>query len=378
MSEHDNFLINLSVLFRNTQKYFDRMLSRYDIGSGQMIFLLLIYEHDGITMQEVTRISEVDKGTTTKSISRLIEQGYVEARVDEKDRRVRRLHTTGKSADIMRDIYEYRARCRRMLAKDTDFAGFEQLLAKVTDNSRSGLSEKSPLEGLRIGALTKLSMTDVPGMAACRIDFAGCCFRCPWCFRKEMVFLSERRTSIDPEDVLAFLEKRRGILDAVCISGGEPLLQEDLFPLLESIRQMGYRIHLETCGYEPEKLEELLGRGLIDFAAMDVKNCDERYAETAGVHAAGIDLSRIRRSIEILKGSGIPYEFRTTVMKEFHDAESLSALAQKLQGASSWVLQNYKDSDAVIQPGYTPFSAEELEELCGTLRTVVPSCTVRL
>ena len=120
MSEHDNFLINLSVLYRNTQKYFDRVLSRYDIGSGQLIFLLLIYEHDGITMQEVTRLSEVDKGTTTKSISRLIEQGYVEARVDEKDRRVRRLHTTGKSADIMRDIYEYRARCRRILARDTD------------------------------------------------------------------------------------------------------------------------------------------------------------------------------------------------------------------------------------------------------------------
>ena len=377
MSEHDNFLINLSVLYRNTQKYFDRVLSRYDIGSGQLIFLLLIYEHDGITMQEVTRLSEVDKGTTTKSISRLIEQGYVEARVDEKDRRVRRLHTTGKSADIMRDIYEYRARCRRILAREMDFAGFEENLAKVTDNSRMGLSEKSALEGLRIGALTKLTMTDVPGKAACRIDFAGCCFRCPWCFRKDMVFLSERRTSVDPEDVLAFLEKRRGILDAVCVSGGEPLMQEDLFPLLENIRRQGYAVHLETCGYEPEKLEELLRNGLADFVAMDVKNCRDRYAETAGVHAASIDLSRIERSLQILETAGIPYELRTTVMKEFHDAESLGALARELPANASWVLQNYKECETVIQPGYTPFAPEELEELCAELRKIIPGCAVR-
>ena len=377
MSEHDNFLISLSVLYRNTQKYFDRVLSRYDIGSGQLIFLLLIYEHDGITMQEVTRLSEVDKGTTTKSISRLIEQGYVEARVDEKDRRVRRLHTTGKSADIMRDIYEYRARCRRILARDTDFAGFEETLAKVTDNSRMGLSEKSALEGLRIGALTKLTMTDVPGKAACRIDFAGCCFRCPWCFRKDMVFLSERRTSVDPEDVLAFLEKRRGILDAVCISGGEPLMQEDLFPLLENIRSQGYAVHLETCGYEPEKLEELLQKGLADFVAMDVKNCRERYAETAGAHAGSIDLSRIERSLQILAAADIPYELRTTVMKEFHDEGSLCALARELPANAVWVLQNYKDSETVIQPGYTPFAQEELEQLCRKLRELVPACSVR-
>ena len=377
MAVHDNFLINLSVLYRNTQKYFDRVLAKYDIGSGQLLFLLMIYENDGITMQEITRRSEVDKGTTTKSISRLIEQGYVEARVDEKDRRVRHLHTAGPASRIMADIYDYRARCRGILGDGCDFAAFEAMLAQVTDNSRKGLSERSPLEEVRIGAFTKLTMRDVPGKTACRIDLAGCCFRCPWCNKKDLVFLPEKKEYISPETVMEFLKKRIGILDAVVVSGGEPLVQEGLLPLLEMIKEMGYPVYLETCGYEPQRLKEAIDRGLVDHVAMDVKNSRELYARTVGVNESSLDHSRIEEAVNILLAGNIPYEFRTTLIHEFHDEDSLMALAQSLHGAKKWVLRNYMETDGVIQPGFTPFETDEAENLCRKLQKTVPNCILQ-
>ena len=161
MAENSSFMLNLSILYRNTQKYYDHVLAQYDMGSGQLIFLLYINEHKGVTMQDVTNATQVDKGTTTKSIQRLIDQGYIQARQDENDKRVKRLYTTDKVADVVNSIYEYRNKCRTILAEDTDFSVFEILLDKVAHNSSVKLNpeeDATDFSDLRIGGMIRTSI----------------------------------------------------------------------------------------------------------------------------------------------------------------------------------------------------------------------------
>ena len=194
MSDTSNFILNLSVLFRNTQKYFDKMLAPYDIGSGQLTFLLIINENEGITMQDVTRISEVDKGTTTKSIQRLIEQGYVSAVQDEKDHRMKHLHTTDKASAMMTAVYDFRNQCRGALASGVDFDQFEEMLNVACENSRHILtSESTAFHTLKIGALQKTTITDYPGKVAATIYTAGCNMKCPFCNQKNIAISHQRK-----------------------------------------------------------------------------------------------------------------------------------------------------------------------------------------
>lgn len=161
-------------------KYFDHVLAKYDIGSGQIIFLTFINENEGCTMQDVTRVCEVDKGTTTKSINRLIDQGYVMARNDEHDRRSKRLYTTKEANVVMNAIYQYRNECRKIVGKDLDFDAFNEMMAVVTDNARNVLEESEDLSSLKIGGLLKTTLLDYPGKVACTIFTSGCSYKCPF------------------------------------------------------------------------------------------------------------------------------------------------------------------------------------------------------
>lgn len=376
-NEQNNFLINLSALYRNTQKYFDKVLAQYEIGSGQLAFLFFINENEGITMQEISRVVEVDKGTTTKSIQKLIEQGYVVSQPDPNDRRIKHLHTTTKAAGIMTPLYEYRNELRRKLGTDVDLDTFEKMLDKVTVNSRLYLVPEPRYEGIRIGGLQKMTLLDYPGLVACTVFTSGCTFKCPFCHNKELVFIPENYDFFKPEDVMAYLKKRQGLLDGVCISGGEPLMQESLEEFLEPIKDMGYKIKLDTNGYEPDRLEELIDTGLVDCVAMDIKNSEEKYARTAGLNAENFDFSRIRKSIATIMNSGIDYEFRTTVVKELHTQDDIVACARLIKGAEAYYLQQYVESENVIQPGWSAYNAEEMEELRQAASEIIPNTRLR-
>ena len=315
-AEQNNFLINLSVLYRNMQKYFDKALAQYDIGSGQLMFLFFINENEGISMQEVSRIGEVDKGTTTKSIQKLIEQGYVQTQTDENDRRVKRLYTTQKATEIMPQLYEYRNELRRRLGQDVDIDLFEEMLERVCVNSRMYLVPEPRYSGVRIGGLQKMTLLDYPGKVAATIFTSGCNFKCPFCHNKDLVFIPENYDFFDPEEVIQYLEKRKGLLDGVCISGGEPLLQEGLKDFIRDIKKMGYLVKLDTNGCYPDKLRHLLDTGLIDYVAMDIKNTPEKYARTAGINRENFALELIEESRKIIMAQAPDYEFRTTVVKE--------------------------------------------------------------
>ncbi len=227
---------------------------------------------------------------------------------------------------------------------------------------------------MRIAGLQKLTLLDYPGQVACTVFTGGCNFRCPYCHNASLV-LPERMDG-ETENVLRFLEKRRGVLDGVAVSGGEPLLQPDIVDFLRAVRAMGYKIKLDTNGSFPDRLCAVVEAGLVDRVAMDVKNAPERYAQTAG--AAALDLTAIARSKDYLLSGAVDYEFRTTLVRGLHTREDVRAAAEWIAGAKAYFLQQYRDSGDVIAPeGLGAFTDEEMRAMADIARTYVPSVLLR-
>ena len=225
-----------------------------------------------------------------------------------------------------------------------------------------------------IQGLQKLTLLDYPGKVACTVFLGGCNLRCPYCHNGELV-TAPAPALMDDTALLAFLTKRRGLLDGVCITGGEPLLRPGLAPLLAGIKALGYSVKLDTNGFQPERLRELVSAGLVDYVAMDIKNCPERYAETAGV--PGLNLAPCRESVDFLLSGGVDYEFRTTVVREFHDAEAMDGIGDWITGAERYFLQSFVDRETVIRPGLHPRSEAELRAFLERLRPRIPSVELR-
>lgn len=224
--------------------------------------------------------------------------------------------------------------------------------------------------------MQKLTLLDYPGKVACTIFTGGCNFRCPFCQNSDLL-PCHRKGLMDTGDVLQFLEQRRkkNLLDGVCITGGEPLLQENIGQFLEELKRLGYAVKLDTNGSFPDRLQELTGRGLVDYVAMDIKNCPERYAETTGT--TGLYNDAVAQSAEFLLQGRVPYEFRTTIVKEFHTADELRKIAAWIHGADTWYLQSFVDSDAVLEKGLHAYEAAELEAFRQMILPEVPSAKLR-
>lgn len=215
---------------------------------------------------------------------------------------------------------------------------------------------------MKIYGLQKMTLLDFPERVACTIFTGGCNFRCPFCHNALLVTeIDKNGECYTEEDILAFLQKRTGLLDGVCITGGEPLMNPDIADFISKIKELGFAVKLDTNGSYPERLLPLIEKGLIDYVAMDIKNCRERYCETAGVQ---IELEKIDRSIEILKSGKIDYEFRTTVVKELHTVENIAAAAEWIGGAEKYFLQNFIDSGCLIGENMHPHTKETLLEMC--------------
>ena len=224
-----------------------------------------------------------------------------------------------------------------------------------------------------IRAVQKFSAVDYPGLLCATVFTPGCNLRCPFCHNGSLVLSDE--PNLREEVVFEFLESRKKKLDAVCLSGGEPLLQKGVEEFFRKVKEMGFKTKLDTNGTKPQYLKELLSSGVVDYVAMDIKNSPAKYAETVGVKA--FNLSDIYKSIEVLKSSGVEHEFRTTVTKTFHDEKSLLEAAHMIEGASQWYLQTYRESENVIDKSVEGYSAEEMKSLCENLRKTVPFVKLR-
>ncbi len=227
---------------------------------------------------------------------------------------------------------------------------------------------------MKICGLQKLTLLDFPTKTACTVFTGGCNLRCPFCHNASLA--TGVAKPMDVEEFFGFLNKRKGLLQGVCISGGEPLLQKDIVPFIKRIRDLGYAVKLDTNGTLPEKLDALIQEGLIDYVAMDIKNAPDAYGETTGTDC--FDFAAIERSMDILRKSGVPYEYRTTVVKPLHTAQRLKALAAVLKCGENWFLQQYADSGDVIAPaGLSSYSDEEMRLLTEELSRIYPSVRLR-
>lgn len=226
---------------------------------------------------------------------------------------------------------------------------------------------------MQIGGLTKLTLLDYPGKVAATVFTGGCNLRCPFCHNAALVLGTARRLS--EAEVLAFLDKRRGVLDGICVTGGEPLLQPDLADFLTRVRAMGYRIKLDTNGCFPDRLRDAVRRGLIDYVAMDVKSAPEAYAKAVGV--PGFDVSPVLESVSFLLDGGVAYEFRTTVARGLHTRETLEGAARMIRGAERYVLQSFVDSGDLIGNGLSPFSEDEMRVFLDIVSPYVREAALR-
>ena len=219
-----------------------------------------------------------------------------------------------------------------------------------------------------------MTLLDFPAKVACTVFLGGCDMRCPFCHNWELVDASAQAI-MDENELFRFLGGRIGLLDGVAFTGGEPLMRNDLMDVIKRIRDMGFKIKLDTNGNHPDRLRSVVDAGLIDYVAMDVKNSPERYGETIGL--PGFDISRIKESIDYLMNCGTDYEFRTTVVKQFHDEDSFKGIAELIKGAEKYYLQGFVDRETVPYAGLEGYTKEEMEKFLDIVSPYVKSAEIR-
>ena len=228
---------------------------------------------------------------------------------------------------------------------------------------------------MKIGALDKFTLIDYPGFATAIIFTQGCNFRCPFCHNPELVLPEQFEEPIPFEDVIKFLKKRKGLLDAVEFTGGEPTLQPDLLDKMREIKSLGYRIKLDSNGSNPEVLRKAVEQNLVDYIAMDVKGSLEKYSEIAGVP---VNTEKIRESIEFIKSNAPDYEFRTTLIRGFHDETEMERIGKLISNAKRYYIQN-AHFDKTVKPNFKrhPLTKETLIKFCEIVKKFNVNCQIR-
>ena len=211
---------------------------------------------------------------------------------------------------------------------------------------------------MKIHGFQKMTLLDFPGKVACTVFTAGCNLRCPFCHNAFLVTQLSASAEISQAEILAYITRRKGILDGVCITGGEPLLDDGVFDFMKAIKQIGMLIKLDTNGTFPDKLKRAVREGLVDYVAMDIKNTPEKYGETVGLET--FDVAPVLESIDFLLSGTVDYEFRTTVVREFHTIEDIAGIAKRIKRAPRYFLQNFVDSGNLIGENLHGVSANEM------------------
>lgn len=228
---------------------------------------------------------------------------------------------------------------------------------------------------MNIQGLQKLTLLDFPGHTACTVFTGGCNLRCPFCHNVPLVLDPDGETPFADEEIFSLLEKRRGVLDGVAITGGEPLLQKDIAGFCAKIKEMGFSVKLDSNGAFPEKLRGLIENGLVDYVAMDIKNCREKYAVTCGRES--LDIAPFEKSVSLLLEGGVDFEFRTTVVAEYHTLEDIEKIGEWIKGAPKYYLQAFKDSGILSEDSSHAVPEEEMVKMKETAAKYVKFVDLR-
>ncbi len=226
-----------------------------------------------------------------------------------------------------------------------------------------------------INGFQKLTLLDYPGKMACTVFTGGCNLRCPFCHNSRLVINPSSENEFSIDEILAYLNKRKGILDGVAITGGEPLLHDDIGEFIIKVKELGFPVKLDTNGTFPDRLKKIVNNGLVDYVAMDIKNAPAGYPETVGI--GGYDISEIKESIAFLLENNVDYEFRTTVVREFHNVFSIDGIGKMIAGAKRHYLQAFIDSGELIGFDLSPVPKEEMLEMQKVMLKYVDSCEIR-
>ena len=227
---------------------------------------------------------------------------------------------------------------------------------------------------MKLHGIQKMTLLDFPGVVSCTIFLGGCDFRCPFCHNFELIDGTAQPVMTDDE-LIDFLKGRKALLDGVAITGGEPCLHKDLPELIKRIRAEGYKVKLDTNGYHPEMLKKILDEKLVDYVAMDIKNSEEKYALTCGLES--IDLDIIKESVSLLMNGDTDYEFRTTVINEFHEEADFEKIGEMIKGAKRYFLQRFTDRDSVPYGNLTAPSFDKMRKYAEISRNFVEKTELR-
>ena len=228
-----------------------------------------------------------------------------------------------------------------------------------------------------IRGIQKTTLIDFPGKISCTVFLGGCNMRCGYCYNSALVLNHNSMPAIGKSEFLEFLEKRKKFLDGVCITGGEPTMHKDLPELCSAIKKLGFDVKLDTNGTNPAALERLIADKLVDYIAMDVKSSLESYARVCGV---AMDMENIKRSIEIIKKSGIEYEFRTTLVPDVINVAEMKKIGLLIAGARRYFLQQFRPAESTIDKKYNqmePLDSVQITELCRAIEPYVNTVGVR-
>lgn len=228
---------------------------------------------------------------------------------------------------------------------------------------------------MKFNGFQRLTLLDYPGKVACTLFTAGCNLRCPFCHNASLVTHIDNTNIYNKEEILSYLGKRQGILEGVCISGGEPLMQTEIEDFIKEVKALGYSIKLDTNGFYPDKLISLVEKGLIDYVAVDIKNSYSKYAKTTGIE--NLDLSPLKTTVEFLLSGKVDYEFRTTIVEGLHTEADILDIGKTIKGAPRYFLQNFVDSGDLIGEGLCAISLENMKKMQKIAAQFVPNAEIR-
>lgn len=228
---------------------------------------------------------------------------------------------------------------------------------------------------MKFHGFQKMTVLDYPGHIACTAFTGGCNLRCPFCHNALLVTELDSSATIPEEEILAFLKKRQGLLDGIAITGGEPLLQPDMPAFIQKVKDLGFLVKLDTNGCYPEVLKQLVEDKLVDYVAVDIKNSIAKYPETVGV--PDFDITPVLETVSYLKTDPVEYEFRTTIVKEFHTEEDIRSIADWIAGNEPYFLQSFTDSGHLIGSNLHEVGKAQLEQFCQIAKEKVPLTKIR-
>lgn len=375
-SNSTDLLLDISILYRSTQKYYDKMLQSLSLTYAQLPILILIYEHEGISLQQIAYEGGYDKGTITKQVQKLQEMGYIRVQSSQRDKRAKELYTTQNARSIMNKIYGIRASWWQHISAsipENDMQKFSTFYKTMVVSARE-FAQKDQ-EEIVFFDHQKLNIEIDPGKMSTIVWTGGCNFRCPFCERSRFIFLKEDSRVITGTKILQYLEERQNVLDQLVITGGEPLMHPELDSFLKEAKALGYQIRIESNGSYPQHLEDLIRNHRVDQVVMSLKNTPEKYGQSIGLDQA--EIQKIQRSVDILLHCDLDVRFVIVPIKEFHGQEDLIQMITWIKDAPCIELHSYQESMTPIQEGLHGYTHQELQSLLPQLQEITPNIKIK-